>query len=470
MYDAVIIGSGPNGLAAAITLAQAGRKVLVIEKSQNPGGGMRSAALTLPGFMHDLCSAVHPMAAVSPYLTSLPLEHYGLKWAYPEVSLAHPLEGEPSVLLTNSLATTAEGLGVDTRAWLEAFGYFHKRDKDLFSELLRPLGWGSKLGLLTRFGMSGGRSAVSFIKKFEGQRASALFAGCAAHSVLPLDFAFTAAVGILFLLTGYRTNWPVAVNGSGSITKAMTELLADLGGEIRTDHYITTVKQLPESRFYLFDTDPFQLAAIAGDWLPETYKKRLRSFNYGPGVFKIDWALSGAIPWSDSTNLKASVVHLGGTADRIIKSEQDAWQGRHNEHPFVILCQQSHFDPSRSPRGMHTGYAYCHVPAGSQRDMTQVIENQVERFAPGFRSLILARHTVNTHQFQAYNPNYYGGAVTGGAASFGQLFRRPVWRANSYSTPNPRIYICSAFTPPGGGVHGMCGYWAAQAVLDKDGR
>lgn len=466
--DAIIIGSGPNGLAAAIELARNGKKVRVVEASKTIGGGTRTAELTLPNFHHDYCSAAHPMGVLSPYLKTLPLEKYGLEWIYPKASVAHPLDDEPAIILSKSIEETANNLGVDGKRWKKLFEYFVKNGDHLLADSLKPLGIPKHPFLLARFGLNALWPATTFAKaKFKGKRAKALFAGCAGHSVLPLDFYFTSALGMMFSLTAHLVDWPVAKGGSASITKAMAAYFKDLGGEIQTEFLVKHLKELPAAKAYLFDTDPKQLAEIAGDELPNSYKKRLLKYNYGPGAFKVDWALDGPIPWKDPRCLDASTVHIGGTMEEIAKSERMAWEGKHCDQPYLILCQQSQFDPTRAPAGKHTGYAYCHVPHGSTKDMTDAIENQIERFAPGFKELILAKHKTNSANFYQYNPNYFGGAITGGAADISQLFTRPVARLDPYATPNPKLFICSAATPPGGGVHGMCGYWAARSVLSN---
>jgi phytoene dehydrogenase-like protein len=467
-YDAVVIGSGPNGLSAAIELARNNRKVLIVEGADSIGGGTRTAELTLPGFYHDYCSAVHPMGVLSPYLKTLPLADFGLQWKYPEASVAHPLDDEPTLLLTKSLKETSSYLGRDAEKWENLFSYFTKNGAELLEDSLKPLGFPKHPLLLTRFGVKAMWPAKGFANfTFKDKYAKALFAGCAAHSVLPLEKVFTAALGLVFGVTGHMEDWPVAEGGSKSITDSMAAYFQSLGGEITTSRWIKSIDDLPPSNAYLFDTDPLQLAQIAGSHLPSGFRKKLKKYNYGPGVFKLDWALDGPIPWKDKNALKASTVHVGGTLEEISISEKMAWKGQHCDKPFLILCQQSMFDESRAPRGKHTGYAYCHVPQGSIKDMTEAVENQVERFAPGFKQIILKRHTTNTTDFHSYNPNYLGGAITGGSADISQLFTRPVARFNPYTTPNPKIFICSAATPPGGGVHGMCGYWAARAVLKR---
>jgi phytoene dehydrogenase-like protein len=465
--DVVIIGSGPNGLAAAICLAQAGASVLVLEARSTVGGGMRTAALTLPGFTHDVCSAVHPMGVLSPYLRQLPLEAHGLRWLRPRASVAHPLDDGPAVLLLRSLEETTSQLGADQEAYRGLVAPFLERPHALLEDAMAPLGLPRHPGLLFRFGLHAVRSATGLARRFHGTRARALVAGCAAHSILPLEQPLTGALALLFLITGHVEEWPVAAGGSEAIARALASFLHSLGGKIETGASVRSVADLPAARAYLFDTSPAQLATICEAILPLRYVRRLRRFRYGPGAFKLDWALDGSIPWKDPRCLEASTVHVGGTLEEISASEAAVWRGEHPERPFVLLCQQSEFDPSRAPPGKQTGWAYCHVPSGSAQDMTSNVEAQIERFAPGFKESILARHVTTPADLERYNPNYVGGAITGGVADFTQLFTRPVARLDPYSTPHPRLFICSASSPPGGGVHGMCGYHAAQSALRR---
>lgn len=466
-YDAVIIGSGPNGLAAGTALAEAGCAVLILEAAEEIGGGTRTAELTLPGFLHDVCSGAHPMGILSPYLKTLPLEDYGLSWILPEASVAHPLDSGPAALLKLSAAETAIGLGSDEKRYAALVSPFLAHADSLLKDALSPLKFPSDPLLLMRFGLKGIRSAEHLAGRFKNDSARALFAGCAAHSILPFSRMFSGAVGLLFLLTAHMKPWPVAKGGSASISRALAGYFQKLGGTIQTGTRVTSMRGLPPARAYLFDTDPLQLAQIAQSSLPSSYVRRLRRFRFGPGVFKMDWALNGPIPWRDPACLKASTVHLGGTLEEIARAEAAVWRGEHPQNPFVMVVQQSQFDSSRAPAGKHTGYAYCHVPGGSDLDLTETVERQMERFAPGFRDCVLARSVMRPSDFYAHNPNYVGGAITGGTADVFQLFTRPVARLNPYSTPNNSIFICSASTPPGGGVHGMCGYYAARAVLRK---
>lgn len=464
--DAVVIGSGPNGLAAAIALASAGASVLVVEADSEIGGGTRSAELLQPGVVHDVCSAVHPMGILSPFFRTLPLEAHGLKWIHPAASVAHPMQEGPAVMLYRSLERTARGLGSDGAAYQRLVSPFLERPHELLADVMAPLRIPEHPLQMLRFGLRAAWPANRLARLlFRTERARALFAGCAGHSILPLTQPLTSALGLIFALTGHVVDWPVARGGSGAISRALASHLRELGGRIETERRIQHLDELPDSRVVLFDTSPDQLASIAGDALPAGYRRRLGRYRYGPGVFKLDWVLDGPIPWTDSSCLEASTVHVGGTLEEICLSESDMYRGRNADRPFLILCQQSQFDATRAPEGVHTGYAYCHVPHASSVDMTESIEAQVERFAPGFRDRIVGRHVMGPAEFHHHNANYLGGAITGGVADALQLFNRPVTRLDPYSTPNPRLFICSASTPPGGGVHGMCGYWAAQSAL-----
>lgn len=467
-FDAVIVGSGPNGLAAAITLARAGASVLVVEAADSIGGGTRTAELTLPGFHHDVCSGAHPMGILSPCFREWPLQEHGLEWVLPAASVAHPLDGRPAVMLRRSLDRTAAALGRDATTYRRLVAPLLCAPHGLLRDILGPLQWPSHPLAFARFGALAAWPATWLARAaFRDEPARALFAGCAAHSILPLSQPMTSALGLIFSLTAHVEDWPVARGGSIAITRALAGYLRALGGKIETGRRIRTASELPAARVYLFDTDPRQLADVAGPALPAGYVRRLRRYRYGPGVFKVDYALDGPIPWSDPSCLEASTVHVGGTLDEIAASERAMWRGDHAERPFLIVVQQSQFDSTRAPAGKHTGYAYCHVPHGSTVDMTARIDAQIERFAPGFRDRVLARHTIGTADLERDNPNYVGGAITGGAADVTQLFTRPVARLDPYSTPNPRVWICSAATPPGGGVHGMCGFHAARRALRR---
>jgi phytoene dehydrogenase-like protein len=467
-FDAVVVGSGPNGLSAAIVLAQKGLSVLVLEGHETIGGGARTEELTLPGFKHDVCSAIHPMAVVSPFFRTLPLAEHGLVWRDSPYAITHPLDDGTAAVLELSLDRTAEGLGDDGDAYRRLMEPFADNARALFDEILRPLRLVPRHPLvLARFGLAGIRSAMSLAKRFRGDAARALFGGCAAHSFIPLEWAGSSSFGLVLGLAGHTVGWPCAKGGSDAIVNALAGYFRSLGGTIRTSSPVRSMSDIPQSRAVLFDVTPRQLADIAGDALPSSYTKRLRRFRYGPGIFKVDWALDGPIPWRAEECARSATVHVGGTIEEIATHEAALWQGRNTDRPFVLVAQQSLFDDTRAPAGKHTGWAYCHVPHGSTDDMTEAIERQMERFAPGFRQRILARHTRNTVAYETYNPNIIGGDISGGANILQQVMARPFLRLDPYATPNKRLYLASSSTPPGGGVHGMCGYWAAQSAMKR---
>lgn len=465
-YDAVTIGAGPNGLSAAITLAQAGMSVLVLEAAPIYGGGTRTAELTMPGFMHDVCAAVHPMGLGSPFFLSLPLERYGLSFIHPDVPLAHPFDHGPPALLERSVEATASTLGEDAGAYRDLLGPFVPRWDDLADAFLGPLRLPESPLLLARFGIHAVRAARELaLSRFQGERARGLFGGLACHSTLPLEMPPSAAFALMLAIAGHAVGWPFALGGSQRIADALAGYLRALGGVIETGVRVRSIDDLPPARAYLFDVTPRQLLKIAGDRLPEGYRRRLARFRYGPGAFKIDYALTTPIPWKSPECARAGTVHLGGTLLELAASEGGLNEGVVPERPYVIVAQPTLFDDTRAPPGLHIAWAYCHVPHGSRADMTERIEAQIERFAPGFQRSILAKNVKSPADLEQYNENYIGGDINGGVQDLFQLFTRPVARPVPHSTPAKDIFLCSSSTPPGGGVHGMCGHWAARAAL-----
>lgn len=467
--DALVVGAGPNGLSAAIRLARAGREVLLVEAERTVGGGCRSGELTLPGVVHDVCASVMPLGAGSPFLRTLPLEAHGLDWIQPPVPAAHPLDDGSAVLLRRSVEETAADLGDDARSYRRLVGPLVRRWEALAHASLGPAS--HSLGhplVMARLGVPGVLSARLLARSaFGGERARALLAGMAAHSILPLERPFTAAFGLVLGASGHAEGWPFARGGAGRLAEALASYLTSIGGRIETERPIEAARDLPPARVTIFDLDPGQVARIAGDRLPEVYRRRLRRFRHGPGAFKLDLAIDGPIPWSAPELRLAGTVHLGGTLEEIAAGESAVARGDHPPRPFVLLAQSSLFDETRAPDGVHTVWAYCHVPAGSTVDMTDRIEAQVERFAPGFRDRILARHAFAPADYARYNRNYVGGDIAGGAHDGLQLFARPAPRIAPYATPAPDLFIGSASTPPGGGVHGMSGYHAAGLALRR---
>jgi phytoene dehydrogenase-like protein len=470
--EAVVVGSGPNGLAAAIVLARAGLATTVLEAEETFGGGCRSAELTLPGFVHDTCSTVQSLALASPFLRSLPLAEHGFEPVHPDAPLAHPLDDGTAVILERSVAATAAGLGPDERAYRRTFEPLVRDADALFAGVLAPPRPPRHPLALARFGLDAVRSAGGLARsRFEGERARALLAGCAAHSFLLLSAPVSAAFGIVLALGAHAVGWPVARGGSQRVADAMASHLRSLGGTIETGHRVSSLDDdAVRGRLALLDVAPRGLLRIAGERLPELYRRRLGRYRYGPGVFKLDWALDGPIPWTAPEAARGATVHLGGTLEEIEAGEAAVTRGEHPERPFVLLVQASRFDPTRAPAGKHTAWAYCHVPNGSTRDMTDAVEAQVERFAPGFRDLVAARSAMDSAEVERRNANYVGGDIIAGVQDWRQLFTRPVARPVPYSTPLPDVFLCSSSTPPGGGVHGMCGYWAAKAALRRRGR
>jgi phytoene dehydrogenase-like protein len=464
--DAIVVGSGPNGLAAAIALAQAGRSVLVVEAAETPGGGARSAELTLPGFVHDVCSAVHPWPLASPFLRTLPLAEHGVELVHPPAPLAHPFDDGTATVLERSLEATGSSLGADADAWRRLIGPLVRSSDDLLAAALAPPFPPRHPLVLARLGRTGLRSAAGLARsRFDGERARALFAGLAAHSMLPLRARASASFGLMLAVVAHAFGWPVVRGGSQRLVDGLVSYFRSLGGEVETGRMVESLEELEPARVVLLDLTPRGLLAVAGSRLPSRYRRRLQRYRYGPGVFKLDLALDGPVPWASPECARAGTVHVGGTLEEIAAAEEAVARGEVPERPFVLVAQQSLFDRTRAPSGKHTLWTYCHVPSGSTVDMTDRIERQIERFAPGFRELVLARSVMSAVDLERYNPNYVGGDINGGLQDLRQLLARPAPRLVPYSTPDPSLFICSSATPPGGGVHGMCGYFAAQAAL-----
>jgi phytoene dehydrogenase-like protein len=467
--DAIVIGSGPNGLAAAITLARAGRSVRVYEAAETIGGGTRSAALTEPGFTHDVCATVVALVLASPFLKTLPLGDHGLEFAQPDAPFAHPLDDGTAVMVERSVAATADSLDPgDGRRYARMVGPMADQAGDLMGALLAPIGVGGlrRPVLMASFGVAATRSAAGLARaRFAGPRARAMFAGAAAHSMVPLEFAATAGYGLGLVVAAHAVGWPVVRGGSQRLADALGSYFTSLGGEIVTGQRIDSLAQLPASRTVLCDITPRQFGRIAGETLPAAYRQKLERFRYGPGVFKMDWALNAPVPWRAKECARAGTIHLGGTLDEIAASERASWRGAVPDKPYVLAVQPTVFDPSRAPAGKHTLWAYCHVPHGSTADMTAAIENQIERFAPGFRDCISSRSAMAPADMERRNANLIGGDIAGGAADLAQVFIRPTSLVSPYATALPGVFLCSSSTPPGVGVHGMCGHFAAQAAL-----
>jgi phytoene dehydrogenase-like protein len=463
-YDGVVIGAGPNGLAAAIVLAAAGKSVAIFEANETPGGGVRSMELTLPGFVHDVCSAVYPLGIGSPFFRSLPLAQYGVEWIQPPAALAHPFDDETAIIVGRQVEKTASALSADAASYRKIFGRLSAEWESLSTDVLAPPRWPRHPVKLLRFGFSAIQPAQRFAeRRFSGDRARALFAGLAAHSMLPLERSGSAAFGLVLGATAHALGWPIVRGGAQRLADGLSAYLASLGGKIFLRRPVHNLSELPRSRVALCDVTPRQLVKLAGPLLPANYRDKLKNYAYGMGAFKIDWALSAPVPWRAQECRRAATVHLGASLAEIARSERMAWRGFHADKPFVLLVQPSLFDDSRAPAGKHTLWAYCHVPNGSSFDMTDRIESQIERFAPGFRNTILARRISPSAELERRNANLVGGDINGGAATLGQLFFRPT--RHLYSTPASGLYLCSSSTPPGGGVHGMCGYFAAKRAL-----
>ncbi|MDQ6670369.1 MAG: NAD(P)/FAD-dependent oxidoreductase [Chloroflexota bacterium] len=467
-YDAVVVGAGPNGLAAGIVLARAGLRVLVREASDTPGGGLQTDALTLPGFAHDVCSAVHPLGIGSPFFRRLPLATHGLDWVQPPAAVAHPLDDGTAVVLERSTSAMARQLGDDAPAWQALMDPFVSRWQHLFADALGPLKLPRHPMLLARFGLAGLPPTTWLTRRlFRQARTRALFAGIAAHATLPLSRPPSAAFGMVLGIAGHAVGWPIPRGGSASFARALVAYFRSLGGDLLTGAPVVALDELPASRAVLLDLTPRQILKLGATDLPLSYRAQLERYQYGLGTFKVDWALDAPIPWRAPEVRTAATVHLGGTLEEIERGRTSEWSGEPAEQPYVLLVQPTLFDSSRAPAGKHVGWAYCHVPNGSNFDMLERIEAQVERYAPGFRDRILARHVMRPADLERHDANLVGGDINGGEATLQQLFFRPALQPIPYATPNPKLFVCSSSTPPGGGVHGMGGYYAARVALRR---
>ncbi len=464
-YDAVVIGSGPNGLSAAITLIHRFKSVVIIEGKSTIGGGLRSAQLTLPGFVHDICSTVHPLAISSPFFDKLPLEKYGIEWIQPDILVAHPFYDGTCLFLHRSIEYTCEAMGEDAMAYKRLISPFIKDYKRLLQDILKPIHIPEYPFLTFRFGIKAMKSARTIAYKlFKHEKTQALFAGLAGHAMIPLEKPFTSSFGIVLAVLAHTVGWPVIKGGSQKLADTLLNYFTDKGGEVLVNYPVASMKELPEASYYFFDVTPRQLLNIEGINLSKTYMEKLKKFRYGPGVQKVDWAIKKPIPWQSKMCRKAGTIHLGASFEEIERSIKYANNGIIPQLPYVIVAQPSLFDPTRAPEGNHTAWAYCHVPSSIEEDSSELVEDRIEQFAPGFKDIIMARHSMSPKKMEEYNPNYVGGDINGGIQDLAQLFSRPVFSFFPYRTSHKNIFICSSSTPPGGGVHGLCGYYAAKKL------
>ena len=467
-YDAVVIGSGPNGLAAAITLQKAGLKTLVLEGKETPGGGLRTLELTLPGFRHDICSSIHPMTLVSPFFREIPLDDLGVEWLHAPIAASHSIDRERIVEFHHSLEKTSQGLGSDSGSYQRLMTPIVRDLELLANDFLGPLKLPGNFMATSSFGIKALQSAEGLTqRRFYEEEARALFAGMAAHAAVPLNYLASSAVALILMAAGHRYGWPFPKGGAQRIADALISHYRKLGGEVKTGFQIDSLQDLPNAGKYLFDVAPRNLLTIAGNRLPKGYRRQLNRYEHGAGAFKVDWALDKPIPFLNRSLAESGTVHIGGSFTEMAAGELAIDRGKLPKRPFILLAQHSRFDPERAPSGKHTAWAYCHVPHGSKADMTDTIEAEIEKIAPGFRDSVLGKHTISADQFSSFNPNIIGGDINNGKQKFSQLFTRPSWRLSPYTTPDNDIFICSSATPPGGGVHGMCGFHAAKKVLSS---
>lgn len=465
-YDAIIVGSGPNGIAAAIHLQQKGLKTAIFEQAADFGGSTRTKELTLPGFKHDVGAAILPMGIASPFFRTLDLQKYGLEWIYPEIPYAHPFDDGTALACYQDIERTIEQLGTDSKSYKNLFQPIVDQWDNIENSLLGPLTFPKHPISLGKFGLKALPSATQLADYFfENEKSKAFFYGSAAHSTLPLTNIASASFGLVLTAVAHKFGWPFPKGGTINFTKALVQHYESLGGEIFLNQKVEDVRSLPQAKAFLFDLTPKQLLKVKGTKFSSFYRLRMDHFNYGAGVFKMDWALSEPIPFKNEKCKKAGTVHLGFTTEEIINSEKNIHHKNITETPYVLVAQHTNFDPSRAPQGKHTAWAYCHIPNGSTEDFSEIIENQIERAAPGFKDAILATSKMNPLELQSFNPNIVGGDINGGRQDITQLFTRPIAKVSPYATPDERVYICSSSTPPGGGVHGMCGFHAAEKAL-----